>query len=185
MIAANPYTLTVTTEFDEKLLQKGVWLMILHASRIPPHVGIMIDGFYSSLTIKGHELRVRTEVLLQTISRKKIGTLALQLVRQPVFSNDYLMEVLELYIRQFPKVEADKATCLSPVKLFLQEFYAIPYQPKELLFEITERLKQNNYIDKVLGFNVREDLADCDYSLPLYSHERLQEVIAQETAQQH
>jgi len=184
MIAASPYTLPLITEFDDKLLLKNSWLMILHASRIPPHVGIMINGFYSSLTIKGHELDVRAEVLLKTISQKKIETLAVQLVKQPVFSADYQKEVLGFYVRQFPKVEAHKASCLSPVKLFLQEFYAIPYNPAELLFEITERLKQNNYIDKVLGLNLKDTLTESDFSLPVYSHEQLQEVIARETAYQ-
>lgn len=184
MIAASPYTLPVTTDFDDKLLLKNSWLMILHASRIPPHVGIMINGSYSSLTIKGHELNVRAEVLLKTISQKKIEALAVQLVKQPVFSADYQKEVLDFYVKQFPKVEAHKASCLSPVKLFLQEFYAIPYDARELLFEITERLKQNAYINKVLGFNLKDPLMESEFSLPVYSHERLQEVIAQETAYQ-
>lgn len=184
MIADSPYTLALTTETDETQLLRGSWLMILHASRIPPHVGMMIGGCYSSLTIKGHELNVKAEVLLQTISRKKIEALAIQLVKQPVFSEGYQREVLDLYIRQFPKVEAHRASCLSPVKLFLQEFYAIPDQPKELLFEITERLKQNHYIHKTLGFNLKEGLSEGDYSLPVYSHERLQEVIARESSGQ-
>lgn len=184
MITDSPYTLPLTTEFDEKLLLKNSWLMILHASRIPPHVGIMINGFYSSLTIKGHELNVRAEVLMKTISQKKIETLAVQLVKQPVFSADYQKEVLGFYVTQFPKVEAHKASCLSPVKLFLQEFYAIPYNPTELLFEITERLKQNNYISRVVGINLKEPFTENGFALPAYSYEHLQEVISRETSYQ-
>jgi hypothetical protein len=182
MIAASPYTLTVTTDFDEKLLLRNSWLMILHASRIPPHVGMMINGSYSSLTIKGHELDIKAEVLVKTIAQKKIETLAVKLLKQPVFSLDFQKEALEQYIRQFDKVEAHKASCLSPVKLFLQEFYALAYDPNELLFEITERLKQNAYIDNILGFNVNNKLTECELSLPLYSHQKLQEVIEQETS---
>lgn len=182
MIADSPYTLTVSTDFDEKLLMRNSWLMILHASRIPPHVGMIINGAYSSLTIKGHELDIKAEVLLKTIAQKKIETLAIQLVKQPVFSLDFQKEVFEEYVRQFDKVEAHKASCLSPVKLFIQEFYALRYDPNELLFEITERLKQNSYIDKILGFNVNDKLTEGGLSLPLYSHQKLQEVIEQETS---
>ncbi|MCP2936725.1 hypothetical protein NK983_28970, partial [Salmonella enterica subsp. enterica serovar Typhimurium] len=70
---------------------------------------------------------------MQTITRKRIEALAVSLVKQPVFSTDFQREALELYIRQFPKVEAGKASCLSPVKLFLQEFYALQARPQELL----------------------------------------------------
>lgn len=185
MIAASPYTLPVITEVDETLLQKNSWLIVLHASRIPPHVGIMINGSYSSLTIKGHELGVKAEVLLKTIAQKKIETLAVQLVKQPVFSADYQKETADYFISQFPKVEAHKASCLSPIKLFLQEFYAIQHDPHELLFEIVERLKQNSYIDKTLGFNIKDKLIDGEFALPVYSHQRLQEVIGQETSYQH
>jgi len=181
MIAANPYTLTVTTGADEKLLAKNSWLMILHVARIPPHVGMMINGSYSSLTIKGHELGIKTEVILKTIAQKKIETLALQLVKQPVFRLDFQKGAFEYYVRQFGKVQAHQTSCLSPVKLFLREFYALDYDQNELLFEVTERLKQNSYIDKVLGFNVNDRLTESEISLPLYSHQRLQEVIEQET----
>lgn len=156
--------------------------MILHASRVPPHVGVMIDGSYSSLTIKGHEIGVRLEVLMQTITRKRIEALAVSLVKQPVFSTDFQREALELYIRQFPKVEAGKASCLSPVKLFLQEFYALQARPQELLYEVTERLKLNGYIGRAIGFNLPDSYSG-EYALPVYSHERLQEVIAFETSQ--
>lgn len=183
MIAASPYTLPFTTLFDEHELGKNSWMMILHASRIPPHVGLMIGGAYSSLTIKGHELNLSADVLLQTIARKKIEALAVKLVKQPVFSNDYQREVLELCIRQFPKVEPNKASCLSPVKLFLQEFYAIPYQPDEMLFEIAEKLNQNQYIEKVLAFNLKDSASSGEFVLPMYSKERLHDVIAAETAQ--
>ena len=56
------------------------------------------------------------------------------------------------------------------------------YNQSELLFEVTERLKQNSYIDNVLGFNVNDKLTESEISLPLYSHQRLQEVIEQETS---
>ncbi|MES2131280.1 MAG: hypothetical protein V4506_02965 [Bacteroidota bacterium] len=184
MIAQSPYTLTVSTDFDNGILLKNCWLIILHSSRIPPHVGIMINGSYSSLTIKGHELDIKAEVLLKTISQKKIEALAVQLVKQPVFSLDYQKEVFEHYIQQFTKVQANEASCLSPVKLFLQEFYALSYSQHELLFEIIERLKQNSYIYNTVGFNVANKLTQNELSLPMYTNKQLQEVIEQETSSQ-
>ncbi len=182
MIQEGVYTLRVTTDFDTSILSKNAWIVILHSSRIPPHVGIIINGIYSSLTIKGHELNVKSEALLKMISQKKIEALAIQLVKQPVFSLDYQKEVFEHFIKQFLKVEANEATCLSPVKLFLQEFYALSYDKNELLFEMTERLKQNSYIYDTVGFHIDARLNEEQFSLPVYTNQQLQQIIEQEAS---
>ena len=61
-----------TVDLREAILHKDIWLVVLHANRIPPHIGLMINGNYNSLTIKGHELNVSSEALLKIISQKKI-----------------------------------------------------------------------------------------------------------------
>lgn len=181
MIAQSVYTLTINENFDQKTLSKNTWLVILHASRIPPHVGVLIDGNYNSLTIKGHELNVNISVLLKTIQQKKIEALFVQLKYHPVFSTDYQKDICQHYIQQFTQVKPDEASCLSPVKLFLQEFYAIPLIKEELLFELMERLNQNNYIIDVIGSNI--NTSDINgFSLPTYTNQELQEVIRSERA---
>jgi len=177
MISQSPNTLSVTDSLREAILLKNTWIVILHASRTPPHVGILIDGNYSSLTIKGHELDINSTVLLKTIQQKKIETLFVQLVKHPVFSTDYQNEIYQYYIKQFTQVKANEASCLSPVKLFLQEFYAICENKNELLFELMEHLKQNQYIDIVYGLNINTKLEDGEFSLPIYTNAQLQEVI--------
>jgi hypothetical protein len=180
MIIQSPYTLSVTDSFKEEIILKNTWIVILHASRTPPHVGVLIDGNYSSLTIKGHELDIKSAILLKTIQQKKIETLFIQLKKHPVFSTNYQNEIYQYYIKQFTQVKANEASCLSPVKLFLQEFYAITENKKELLFELMEHLKQNQYIDMVHGLNVNDKLEDGEFSLPMYTNEQLQEVINRE-----
>lgn len=182
MIIQSPYTLSVSDSFKEESLSKNTWLVILHASRTPPHIGILIDGNYNSLTIKGHELDINITVLLKTIQQKKIESLFIKLKKHPVFSADYQKEICQYYIKQFTQVKVNEASCLSPIKLFLQEFYAICENKQELLFELIERLKQNQYIDLTYGLNIAEKIEDKEFSLPMYSNEQLQEIIKIERA---
>ena len=72
MIVQSPYTLTVSDVFNQELILKDTWLVILHASRTPPHIGLLVNGNYNSLTIKGHELNIDLKILLKTIQHKKI-----------------------------------------------------------------------------------------------------------------
>lgn len=182
MIAQSPYTLTISDSFNHEELLKNTWLVVLHASRTPPHIGILVNGNYNSLTIKGHELNINCIVLLKTIQQKKIETLFIQLKKHPVFSSDYQKEICQYYIKQFTQVKVNEASCLSPIKLFLQEFYAIQENKNELLFELVERLKQNQYISLTLGLNINNKIEDNEFSLPMYSNEQLQEIIKIERA---
>lgn len=68
-----------TSTFRAAALNKDSLLVILHANRIPPHIGLLINGNYNSLTIKGHELNVNIEALLKTISQKKIESVFIEL----------------------------------------------------------------------------------------------------------
>ncbi len=182
MIIQSPYTLSVSDSFSEESLHKNTWLVVLHASRTPPHIGILIDGNYNSLTIKGHELDININVLLKTIQQKKIESLFIQLKKHPVFSADYQKEICQYYIKQFTQVKANEASCLNPIKLFLQEFYAVCEDKNELLFELIDRLKQNQYIEFTCGLNVTSKIEEGEFSLPMYSNQELQETIKVERA---
>lgn len=182
MIAKSPYTLPVTIDFSEEQLYKNTWLVILHASRTPPHIGILINGNYNSLTIKGHELNVNIKVLLKTIQQKKIESLFIQLKKHPVFSSEYQKEMSQYFIQQYTQVKVNEASCLSPIKLFLQEFYAIQENKQELLFELIERLKQNQYLTVIFGLNIDDKIEEQEFTLPMYTNEKLQEIIKTERA---
>ncbi|MBL7934789.1 MAG: hypothetical protein JNM51_03160 [Bacteroidia bacterium] len=182
MITKSPYTLPVVSDFNPELLYKNTWLVILHASRTPPHIGLLINGNYNSLTIKGHELNVDVKVLLKTIQQKKIESLFIQLKKHPVFSSEYQKEMCQYFIQQYTQVKANEASCLSPIKLFLQEFYAIQENKQELLFELIERLKQNQYLTVTFGLNVDDKIEEQEFTLPMYTNEKLQEIIKTERA---
>jgi hypothetical protein len=161
----------------EELL-KHTWIVVLHAKRIPPHIGLLINGVYNSLTIKGHELNVSTEALLKTISQRKLQTVMVKLIQHPVFSNDYQLQVFKELVLQFPMVKQHQATCLSPVKLFLEEFYALKNQAEELLFELMQRLVDNNYIQYASTLNM--EVVENGFELPTYTAMQLQERIEYE-----
>lgn len=173
--------MSVPGQNPSELLLKQSWLVILHAGRIPPHVGLMIEGNYNSLTIKGHELNVSCEALLKTIHQKKIEAVFLQLKKHPVFSNGHLLDVFQHQVQEFPFVKQGVATCLQPLKLFFHEFYALQKTDGELLFELVKRLEENDYIGQRIFLNISEkSIKNGKFSLPDYSAEQLQNVIKQE-----
>ncbi len=180
MISETKYLIAFEDCKDTSVLTKGTWLVILHASRIPPHVGLMIDGNYNSLTIKERELNVKAEALLKTISQKKIEALFLKVANHPVFSSDYQLSTFQEQLIQFTAVKQNEATCLSPLKLFFEEFYAIKNNKEQLFYDFVDELFQNDYVTQAIGLNIANKLENNIFTLPHYTNEELQNRIKYE-----
>jgi hypothetical protein len=179
MISESKYLIAYEDCKDTLVLSKATWLVILHASRIPPHVGLMIDGNYNSLTIKERELNVGSEVLLKMIAQKKIEALFLKMVKHPVFSSGHQLSIFQEQLGQFTTVKQNEATCLSPLKLFFEEFYAVRNNKEQLFYDFVDELYQNDYIIQAVGLNIIHNLNN-NFTLPHYTNEELQQRIANE-----
>ncbi|MCW3070178.1 MAG: hypothetical protein JWO44_68 [Bacteroidetes bacterium] len=165
----NPYTLNIDKAFHEDELLKGVYLVVLHASRIPPHIGLIAGKKYHSLTIKGQETDHSIEALLKNIRMRKIPSLFIKIKAHPVFSNDFLKEHFIQDVQQFPKVSVGGATCLSPVKLFFEKAYEVPLSNVNYLFELLPELEQNKLVEQVSALNSGEST----FQLPVYDLQQI------------
>jgi hypothetical protein len=170
-----PYTLNIDRPFNEEDLHRGVYLVVLHASRIPPHIGLIAGKKYHSLTIKGQETDQPIDVLLKNIRIRKIASLFIRIKAHPTFSNDFMREHFIEDVQQFPKVEVGGATCLSPVKLFFEKLYELPVSNVSYLFELLPALEQNGLPEHVSALNIEER----NFQLPVYDLEQIHSEIRQ------
>lgn len=168
-----------TTAFDKAACIKNTWLVLLHANRIPPHVGLLLNGSYNSLTIKGHELGISSESLFKMISVKNIETVFVKLLEHPVFSADYQLSVFQELVKKYKSVKQFEATCLSPIKEFFLEFYAVELIEEELLADFLGRLTDNSYLHSAtsLNFSLNTNLL----KVPFYNSQQLHERIREES----
>lgn len=178
MIGQTCHIALATGEFRTADCLRDTWLVLLHARRIPPHVGLMIGGSYNSLTVKGHELDIAFEAIHKTAVQKHIESVFIKVAAHPVFSQDYQLAVLQEMIRGYSSVKQNEATCLSPVREFFQEFYAVTNKPEELLFGFIERLNRNKFLERASGCNL--ELEEGLLEIPYYTSGQLHEKIKNE-----
>ena len=150
----NTNAIHITHEYAPDRIKKGVYLVLLNANQVPPHIGLLIDNMYHSLTIKGQELNINGNVLLKNIALRKIATIFIKLKKHPVFSTNFMNETFIEQVKLFDKVNEDANTCMSPIRLFFEEFYAIPKENVELIFDLLTALKENDFIDSICGTNI-------------------------------
>ncbi|MBN8694510.1 MAG: hypothetical protein J0L69_15050 [Bacteroidetes bacterium] len=180
LIATSKYQYAYEALNNPDELLKGTWLVLLHAGRIPAHIGLMINGNYNSLTIKERELNIKAELILKTIKQRSVEAVFFKIIKHPVFSEDYQLQIFQEQMQQYTSVKANQATCLSPIKQFFEEFYAIKVNRERLLFDFLEDLNDNDYIVDCKAINVINETSDKVFTFPTYTAEQLNKRITEE-----
>ncbi len=159
--------------FNENELLNGIYIVVLHATRVPPHIGLIIHKEYHSLTIKGHDIHIPIKALIKNVSQRKIPSLFIKIKSHTTFSNAYMQEHFILNVQQFLRVDKNIATCLSPIKLFFEEVYGVPMTSVNFLFDLLPSLQARELVEHAVSLFIDE----ITYTLPIYSAKKLDEEI--------
>lgn len=162
-------------DLSDTTLTKGLFICLLHVKRVPPHIGIIINGKYHSLTIKGIEPNISTIALLRTIQQQKIESVFLEINPHPVYSNDHMNSMFLEILKKYPHIRSNEVTCLSPLKDFFNEFYAINSSANDMIYDLLKRIAANNFILQAYSLNL--SLENNTLSIPVYTQEELSEKI--------
>ncbi|MBA3706734.1 MAG: hypothetical protein H0W84_12785 [Bacteroidetes bacterium] len=170
-----PYKLEINKTFNEDDLLKGLYIAVIHATRIPPHIGIIADKQYHSLSIKGQNINTSVNALLKNSTIRKIPTLFIKIKGHMTFSDAYLNEHFITNVQQFQRVDTGVATCLSPIKLFFEETYDVPMKEINYLYDLLPALHKEGLIEHISSLFVDEK----KYQLPFYTSNEINEGIDQ------
>lgn len=140
------YKIEISDDFTLSHLEKGIFIVISEIKKIPPHVGMIIDGHFSSLTVKGSEINISIGVFFKNIQLRKIPTLIIKISHHPVFSDSFLNELFVSCVTENKRVEAGGPTCLSPVKSFFNEAFHVSTENIEFVFDLVPLLEKNGLI---------------------------------------
>lgn len=168
------YSILINKKTDTSKLQKGLWIVIINAARIPPHIGLLFNGLYSSLNIKGVEKDIDVAVLLRTIEMQSKKAVFIKLNNHPVFSIDFLREHFLHELEKYERVSTEN-TCFKPVRSFFQENYVLWNNNLDFLYQLFPALYANNMIDYAMGINIANDTVDDVFVLKAYSNKEIED----------
>lgn len=163
------YKIKIDKSFDEQDLSKGLFIAVVHATRIPPHIGIVVDKSYHSLSIKGQDIDTPIAALIKNSNIRKIPTLFIKIKSHPTFSSIYLREHFITNVQQFERVDVGIATCLSPIKLFFEEVYGVSMKKVNYLYELLPVLESEGLIESISSIHIDEKA----YHLPAYTNKEI------------
>jgi len=95
-----------------KNLNRGTFLCLFGTDKIPPHLGLVVEGKYYSTSAKGSRVGENAELILRRVKQSAIPTLFIQL--DIVVDKHKLAAAFENY----PKLKENQ-TCLIPIKDYI------------------------------------------------------------------
>lgn len=138
-------------------ISNGNYLWIWYANKIPPHIGVSIQGNYFSLKVNGKDVELPVDKPLMVIERKTIATIWVELT-----SELKLKHCKEIF-SNYSTAQLQGATCLSPLKDLLED------QDSTQLSEFLNNISCK-YDLKYNGIHLPSDYKE----LPLYSQQEIQ-----------
>jgi hypothetical protein len=137
----------------EDRLRKGLYLCVLHADKVPPHLGIVYNGLFFSAKATGKDERVPVNYLFQIINKRRIKTLFFELTHQLVLEGE-----VESYFQDFPAYLNASQTCITPIKSILKTPESVIHIGDLLTF-----LESSKLIKARLTVHLQEDFKGIPY----------------------
>lgn len=133
--------------FTEEEINQGIYLWVIHADKIPPHIGISKNGAYYSLKVSGKDEHIAVNTLRGLLDAKKIPTLILKTSENSI-RYQQLSEVFDTYT----SAEAGRFTCLTPIT---QIYFS---EPQDLILaELLNLLNEAGVLEEIYGLNLSDD----------------------------
>ncbi|MFY7943654.1 MAG: hypothetical protein ACOVNZ_03695 [Crocinitomicaceae bacterium] len=135
------------------------FLWILHADKIPPHIGISKEESFFSLKVNGKDENLPVEKLIALIQLKRIPTILIPL------KHHLSIDEIALKYKQFDRAVNLKSTCLTPIKELL-----FPNEEIHRLKDLLEIICENGQLNCVFGLN----LSSTYEGIPFYTTDEIQ-----------
>lgn len=143
-------------EFENQEYLKGTFLWVIHADKIPPHIGISIDGFYFSLKVSGKDESVSINSLVSVVRSKKIPTLAIEII-----DNSFQLIDFQNVFMNYNRAESNMSSCLTPIsKLYF------PEEDDMILSELLNSIQIKHALGRIFGINLNSSFE----GIPTYGH---------------
>jgi hypothetical protein len=169
----NKYPIHITSEITLEKLQKGTFIFIFRATRIPPHVGIITGGKLYDITSVGPNIDLPVVDFYNTILKRKTEVVFVELKQK---GNIDLNEIITQKVNEYWKV-TPTISCLSPIKDFINEAYSVDVSGAKFIFELLPMLSKEDLITGVSQLNLSHKITNSTFELTKYSEKDIENCI--------
>lgn len=141
------------------------FILIQNTDQIPPHISLVVDGNYFSVSVSGVKAGVDFQSVLKNIQVKNIPCLILE-ISEIKFSSEAIAEIFNHYGR----LDKPEKSCLFPIIDLLNRAYGLIHE-SEFVFELIRELEKNENLTGVFHLNLETKMKDDSFLFPEYRRE--------------
>lgn len=163
------YTFSSVSLLDETLLQNDIFLLLINANKIPPHIILSVHGKIFAIDINGPTINAEVSGLIRYIKLKRIPVLFVRLKVPEIFNKSSLWQVINSCVLKYRKVGEGEYTCLTPIKEFCVNIYDKNAADLDLVYELIAVLKKNDFVLGTYHLNMEYLLDKDTFDMNRYS----------------
>lgn len=171
-----PYLIPITHPISEINIDKGFFIFIHRASKIPPHIGLIVDGTLFEISANGPGYSFSGSMMLKTAQKRGVEVVYIEL-NTPVKKEEDIEQLMTKLVKHYFKVSSD-VSCLNPVKDFIQETYQIDVSKANFIFELLPILYLNKLVKASFEVNLSHKLIENNFLLKKYTKQDIENSIA-------
>ncbi|MBT6030308.1 MAG: hypothetical protein HOH13_08380 [Crocinitomicaceae bacterium] len=159
----NRERLTNIAEMNESFLSDGFFIVLFHANRIPPHLGLVANRKYFSLTAKETQVDIDINPIWRVIRSKSIETIFIKVDYDPNLEN------LTMIFENYDNVLGREFTCLLPIKDFFERECRMNVEGVNFVFDLIKKLKEKELILQTFHLNLDDHIDEGSFQLQEYT----------------
>ena len=163
--------------FKRAYLSEGVYLVLLNALKVPPHLLLVVSGKVFSISTLGPSLDEDMEKYMRLIEKNRMATVFVKLSLPQLFTQADLFSKVRAVTRSYPRVDVGLATCLSPIADFCTDVYAVNKSQIHLVFDLLDELKNKDAVEGYYHMNLDDQLREGEVLVNQYSVFEVNEAI--------
>jgi len=129
------YFLETSRLVSPEELQQGLFTVIAGVDKIPPHIALINEGMYYSVSAKKVEAGVPVVNFFKAISRKTIPALFIEIKRHTGLVSEGGAGITVIF-NSYPVLGNGPHSCLWPVRDFFAETFSKKYSKASFVFEL-------------------------------------------------
>lgn len=185
----NSYSLVATPVTLTTQLYSGLHLVLAGIDGIPPHIALLYNGKYFSVSTRKVDVGIPAENFIKAIKRHNtpVAFVQIKFPFQDIFTGeqDPMFLLLSKTFGKYPVLGSGQHSCLWPICDFFANVFSPEFSKCSLVFEILALAQQQNLLAECKIMFTNNTLLEGDgrvrsetaITLPKYTHDQIRQKI--------
>lgn len=165
---------------SEKDFSGEIYIILLNATGIPPHLLLSVEGEIYSITDSGRQMGSPLDKLVGFIKRKKVPSLFIEVKIEKQEFEKFKINAKK-HFQNYERVVEGKVSCLFPIRDTVAEVFGDEMNKAEFIFELLPLMKNINALGESFELNMQNVIVNNSFELLTYTNEQMKEALQSAT----